>query len=159
MHLMSHFPLPVRHSMTRVLNAVLIPLLAVVLLGLAPSLVRAETGALLVELNKAEEIEGGGCRAFFLFRNQTGKSFSGFEMSLAILDAGGIIDRLLSIDASPLPVQRTTLKLFEIPEISCGNISEILLHDVTSCQPQNEAEMDCFPILTLGSRSAVRLVK
>lgn len=159
MHLMSHFPLPVRHSMTRVLNAVLIPLLAVVLLGLAPSLVRAETGALQVELNKAEEIEGGGCRAFFLFRNQTGKSFSGFEMSLAILDAGGIIDRLLSIDASPLPVQRTTLKLFEIPEISCGNISEILLHDVTSCQPQNEAEMDCFPILTLGSRSAVRLVK
>ncbi len=159
MHLMSHFPLPVRHSMTRVLNAVLIPLLAVVLLGLAPSLVRAETGALLVELNKAEEIEGGGCRAFFLFRNQTGKSFSGFEMSLAILDAGGIIDRLLSIDASPLPVQRTTLKLFEIPEISCSNISEILLHDVTSCQPQNEAEMDCFPILTLGSRSAVRLVK
>ncbi|WP_122074745.1 hypothetical protein [Pseudophaeobacter sp. EL27] len=132
---------------------------AIVLLLMVPQLSRAETGPLLVELNKMEEIDGGGCRAFFLFRNQTGKSFAGFEMSLAILNGDGIIDRLLSVDASPLPVQRTTLKLFEVPEISCGNISEILLHDVTSCQPQNEAEMDCFPILTLGSRASAKLVK
>ncbi|WP_390923949.1 hypothetical protein [Parasedimentitalea psychrophila] len=117
------------------------------------------TGLLKVELNKVEEIEGGGCRAFFLFRNQTGKSFAGFEMSLAILDGQGVIDRLLSIDAAPLPVQRTTLKLFEIPQISCANISEILLHDVTSCQPQNEDQMDCFPILELGSKSSAQLVK
>ncbi|MFT6458153.1 hypothetical protein [Pseudophaeobacter arcticus] len=132
---------------------------AIALLLMVPQLGRAETGPLLVELNKMEEIDGGGCRAFFLFRNQTSKSFAGFEMSLAILDGEGVIDRLLSVDASPLPVQRTTLKLFEVPEISCSNISEILLHDVTSCQPQNEAQMDCFPILTLGSRAAAQLVK
>ncbi|WP_083100445.1 hypothetical protein [Pseudophaeobacter leonis] len=141
------------------------PGLAAMLLIMPPQISQAnqsnqtETGPLLVELNKVEEIEGGGCRAFFLFRNQTGKSFAGFEMSLAILDGEGIIDRLLSVDASPLPVQRTTLKLFEIPEITCGNISEILLHDVTSCQPQNEAEMDCFAILNLASRSTAKLVK
>jgi hypothetical protein len=133
--------------------------LAVGLLVLLPQFSQAETGPLQVELNKMEEIDGGGCRAFFLFRNQTGKSFAGFEMSLAILDGQGVIDRLLSVDAAPLPVQRTTLKLFEVPEIACSNISEILLHDVTSCQPQNEAEMDCFPILTLGSRAATKLVK
>ncbi|MBY6067867.1 hypothetical protein KUW17_14010 [Leisingera aquaemixtae] len=134
----------------------LLTALALICLPLAAA---AETGPLRVELNKAEEIEGGGCRAFFLFRNQTGKSFEGFEMSLAILDSQGVIDRLLSIDAAPLPVQRTTLKLFEIPEIACSNISEILLHDITSCQPQNEEQMDCFPILELGSRAAAQLVK
>lgn len=123
----------------------------------APSF--AAEGRLGVELNKTEEIEGGGCRAFFLFRNETGKSFSGFEMSLAVLDSQGIIDRLLSIDAAPLPVARTTLKLFEIPDLSCGNISEVLLHDMTACQPQNEEEMDCFGILDLSSRSATQLVK
>ncbi len=118
-----------------------------------------DTGSLGVELNKTEDIDGGGCRAFFLFRNQTGKSFAGFEMSLAVLDTNGVIDRLLSIDAAPLPVQRTTLKLFEIPEITCDGISEILLHDIPSCQPQNEEQMDCFPIVTLGSRTAAQLVK
>lgn len=133
-------------------------MVAVTLIAL-PRNAMAETGPLLVELNKTEEIDGGGCRAFFLFRNQTGKSFAGFEMSLAILDAGGVIDRLLSVDAAPLPVQRTTLKLFEIPDIACGNISEILLHDITSCQPQNEEQMDCFPILNLESRAAAQLVK
>lgn len=120
---------------------------------------QAETGRLTVELNKAEEIEGGGCRAFFLFRNQTGKSFEGFEMSLAILDGKGVIDRLLSIDAAPLPVARTTLKLFEIPQIACADISEILLHEMTACQPQNEDEIDCFAILDLASKTPAALVK
>lgn len=119
----------------------------------------AAEGRLGVELNKTEEIETGGCRAFFLFRNETGKSFAGFEMSLAVLDAQGVIDRLLAIDAAPLPVARTTLKLFEIPDLSCSNISEVLLHDMTACQPQNEEETDCFALIDLSSRAAAQLVK
>ena len=129
-------------------------------LALCASLpVAAEPGRLLVELNKFEEIDGGGCRAFFLFRNQTDNSFAGFEMSLAILDTNGVIDRLLSIDAAPLPLARTTLKLFEIPDIGCTGISEILLHEITSCKQQNADEMDCFPILDLNSKTSAALVK
>lgn len=124
-----------------------------------PVAATAQTGGLTVELNKVEPSETGGCSAFFLFRNETDNSFDGFEMSLAILDTQGVIDRLLSIDAAPLPVSRTTLKLFEIPEIACDDISEILLHDLTSCRPQNGDEMDCFPILTLRSRAPAALVK
>ena len=119
----------------------------------------AEDGRLTVELNKLEAAESGGCRAFFLFRNQTGKAFDGFEMSLAVLDGNGVIDRLLNIDAAPLPVARTTLKLFEIPETACTDISEILLHALDTCQPQNEASMDCFPIVDLVSRAPAALVK
>ncbi len=129
------------------------------LLALAPPAARAADGGLTVELNKFEEIETGGCRAFFLFRNRTETSFEGFEMSLAILDGNGVIDRLLSIDAAPLPVARTTLKLFEIPDTTCAGISEILLHEMTSCKPQNADEIDCFPILDLNSRAAAALVK
>ena len=132
-------------------------------LGLAlaalPIAASAQDSGLTVELNKLEASDSGGCNAFFLFRNGTEMSFEGFEMSLAILDGGGVIDRLLSIDAAPLPVTRTTLKLFEVPEIGCDNISEILLHDLTSCKPQNADEMDCFPILTLRSKAAAQLVK
>lgn len=124
---------------------------------MAPVCAQAE--GLTVELNKFETIESGGCRAFFLFRNQTETSFEGFEMSLAILDGNGVIDRLLSINAAPLPVARTTLKLFEIPETSCADISEILLHDLTSCRPQNGVEMDCFGQLTLNSKTSAALVK
>jgi hypothetical protein len=114
---------------------------------------------LTVELNKFEENESGGCQAFFLFRNKTGLTLEGFEMSLAVLDTSGIIDRLLTIDAAPLPANRTTLKLFEIPEMSCVNISEILLHEIASCKPQNDDEIDCYPFLELKSRTDAALVK
>ena len=124
-----------------------------------PALADSHGDGLTVELNKFEQIDGGGCRAFFLFRNKTDMSFEGFEMSLAILDGTGVIDRLLAIDAAPLPVARTTLKLFEIPEIDCNNISEILLHELTSCRPQNADEMDCFPMLGLDSKTSAPLVK
>ena len=119
----------------------------------------AQQGRLTVELNKFESAETGGCRAFFLFRNETGKSFEGFEMSLAILDTQGIIDRLLTIDAAPLPLARTTVKLFEIPQIACESVGEILLHELASCKPQNEEETDCFAFLDLVSRTSASLVK
>ena len=118
----------------------------------------AQDGKLIVELNKFEAGETG-CSAFFLFRNGSGLTREGFEMSLAILDAGGVIDRLLTIDAAPLSAERTTLKLFEIPEIQCDAISEVLLHDLGSCRPQNGEEMDCFPMIDLVSRTDAALVK
>lgn len=116
-------------------------------------------GKLSVEMNKFEEIAGGGCRAYFLFRNDTGASFEGFQMSLAIFRKDGVIDRLLSIDAAPLPVARTTLKLFEIPQIACADISQVLLHDVPVCKPQNAESVDCFPLITLQSRTSAALVE
>jgi hypothetical protein len=128
-------------------------------LAVSASQAKAQSGSLTVELNKFEDAETGGCQAYFLFRNGTGKSFEGFEMSLAILDSNGVIDRLLSIDAAPLPIERTTLKLFAIPEISCSSISEIVLHDMASCKPQNEAETDCFQFIELQSKTNAALVK
>lgn len=119
----------------------------------------ADDGKLTIEINKFEEIEGGGCRAFFLFHNGTPTSFEGFEMSLAIFDKAGVIDRLLSVDAAPLPVARTTLKLFEVPQIACANISQILLHDVPICKPQNGENADCYPLIVLNSRTSAPLVK
>lgn len=127
--------------------------------ALASAPAKAQDGKLTVELNKFEPAEGSGCRAFFLFRNASGKAFEGFEMSLAIMDQDGVIDRLLNIDAAPLPVARTTLKLFEIPGIGCGDISEILLHAIETCKPQNEENTDCFPLVDLASRTSAQLVK
>ena len=119
----------------------------------------AQDQQLTVELNKFEVSDSGSCQAFFLFRNKTGKAFDGFEMSLAIINRDGVIDRLLNIDAAPLPVARTTLKLFEIPQIACEDVSEILLHAIDICKPQNEENTDCFPMVKLASRASVALVK
>ncbi len=118
----------------------------------------AQAQSLTVELNKLEDV-GAGCQAYFLFKNERPESLTGFEMSLAILSPDGIIDRLLTIDAAPLPAERTTLKLFEIPDTECSQIGEVLLHDIPACTPQNGDSLDCFSFLKLKSRAAAPLVK
>lgn len=118
----------------------------------------AQAERLIVELNKFEAIDNG-CRTFFLFRNQTVNAFQGFEMSLAILNDEGIIERLLTVDASPLPAERTTLKLFEIPETTCESVGEILLHEISRCETDQGGQMDCFDIVDLSSRTSAPLVK
>lgn len=133
--------------------------LAFAALFIAPSLAIAQDGQLTVELNKLEQEEGADCRAFFLFQNDLGFTLEAFEMSLAILDANGVIDQLLTVDAAPVPVARTTLKLFEFPGIGCSDISEILLHDIAACRAQNAEEMDCFDVLSLRSKATATLVK
>lgn len=140
-------------------------LMALAATGVTPKLAdaqaptEAQTGTLTVELNKLEPGEGAACRAFFLFRNDLGRTLEAFEMSLAILDQQGIIDQLLTVDAAPVPLERTTLKLFEFPGIGCDAISEILLHDIAACRPQNGEDMDCFAVLDLTSKATVPLVK
>lgn len=126
---------------------------------IAPALSTAQEGRLTVELNKLEQEEGSACRAFFLFQNDLGLALEAFEMSLAILDRNGVIDQLLTVDAAPVPVARTTLKLFEFPGIECSGISEILLHDIAVCRPQNAEEIDCFDVLSLQSKATATLVK
>ncbi|MEQ6250649.1 hypothetical protein ABMC89_17290 [Sulfitobacter sp. HNIBRBA3233] len=138
----------------------LIPVIATsAALCLVPVWGSAQTAMLGVELNKLEQQDGASCRAYFLFRNDLGRTLEAFEMSLAILDGDGIIDQLLTVDAAPVPVARTTLKLFEFPDIACDGISEILLHDIAACRPQNGEEMNCFEVLDLSSKARAALVK
>ncbi|KAA5607675.1 hypothetical protein F1188_00740 [Roseospira marina] len=114
----------------------------------------AESGRVRAELNKVEDIDGA-CRSFFLFRNHTPVTLTGFEMSLAILDTDGVIDRLLTIDAAPLPAGRTTLKLFDIPDVACADIGKIILHDMGACQGDDGTTRDCFALLDVSSRASI----
>lgn len=116
----------------------------------------AQDRNITVELNKLEKSETGNCRAFFLFRNGTDQTLEAFELSIAILNTDGVIDSLLSIDAAPLPVQRTTLKLFEIPDIGCDSLSELIVHDIPACKPENAEPIECFSKIDWVSRADVR---
>lgn len=127
-------------------------------LALGGAAAAQEAAPLSVELNKLETIDSG-CRSYFLFRNGAGRAFSAFELSLAILDTGGVIDRLLTIDAAPLPTGRTTLKIFEIPETPCEQVGQILLHDIPACAAADGAEANCFEMIGLNSLAAAPLFK
>tara|TARA_Y100000815_G_C13014631_1_gene376901 strand:+ start:180 stop:605 length:426 start_codon:yes stop_codon:yes gene_type:complete len=123
----------------------------------SPGGAQAEEGRISAELNKLEEMEGG-CRAYFLFRNASGRSLSAFEMSLALLDRDGIIDRLLSIEAAPLPAGRTTLKIFEFQGMACADLGEVILHEATACAADDGQPVDCLGLTTPSSRAAAAFI-
>ena len=66
---------------------------------------------------------------------------------------------MMAVDASPLPVERTTLKLFEFPDVACSEISQLLLHEVGACRPQNDEELNCFDFMVLDSKTSATLVQ
>ena len=119
---------------------------------------QADEKRLVVELNKFEPLEGA-CRTFFLFRNATAHDFESFEMSLAVLDRDGVIDQLLTVQAAPLPAERTTLKLFEIPDLQCDRIGEVIVHEIPQCAVAGGAAVDCYEVLSLVSLTDASLVK
>jgi len=125
-------------------------------LPLAPAAAQQGTEGLSVELNKLETIESG-CRAYFLFRNGLGRAVSAYELSLAILDPEGVIDRLLTVEAAPLPPDRTTLKIFEFPDLACDGVGEIIVHDISACAAADGGALDCWAETALASRAAAPL--
>lgn len=127
--------------------------------GLGGAMQVAAGDLVRVELNKVEAAQGGGCSTYFLFRNSFSEAFKVLEMSLAVMDKAGVINQLLTINAAPIPAERTTLKLFDIPDIDCGQISEILVHDIPACEAENTEAMACYSVVGLDSKAAIGLIK
>lgn len=70
-----------------------------------------------------------------------------------------MIERLLTIEAAPLPAGRSTLKLFEIPELACDGIGTLILHDIAACSTAGQDVADCYAMIELSSLAAAALVK
>src|ERR1700740_1376387 len=82
-----------------------------------------------VELNRLED-QGGNCRAYLVITNPGAAEYSGFALDLVIFDRGGTIMYRLAVDAAPVRPEKTSVKVFDIPETACGAIGSILVNDV-----------------------------
>lgn len=125
------------------------------LIGAAPALA---ADALHVELNKLEP-QNNACRAYLVFENQTGHSFSGLTLDLVMFDKDGIIANRLAVDAAPLPAQKTSVKLFDIGDLACKDIGRILLNDVLDCRDEGGKVPNCVALIKPSSRADVALQK
>jgi hypothetical protein len=114
--------------------------------------------SLHVELNKLEP-QDAACRAYLVFDNQTPHSFSGLTLDMVMFDKEGVISKQLAIDAAPLPVDKTSVKVFDIDGLSCDNIGRILVNDVFDCQDESGERKDCVALIKPASRSEVPLIK
>ncbi len=105
-----------------------------------------------IELNKLESVENA-CRAYLVFRNTTQSSFSAFRLDLVLFGKDGVISRRLAVEAAPLAPGRTSVKLFDIQGVGCGDIGQVLLNDVVACKDASGDRTDCIGIVDLVSKT------
>lgn len=132
-------------------------LIAVMVAG-APALAEEK---LEIELNSIG-LRNDTCEVYLRVRNQTPHGFSAFKVDLAFFDHAGVINDRSLVDLAPLRANKTTLHVFQMPEMDCNDIGEVLLNDVTECTPddgEGPAPADCLALVTISAKGDIAFVR
>jgi hypothetical protein len=111
-----------------------------------------------LELNRLED-QAGNCRAYLVISNPGSAEYSGFALDLVVFDRGGTIMRRLAVDVAPVRPAKTSVKVFDIPETTCGAIGSILVNDVIHCRDASGDVAECIDRLSASSKLPVSLMK
>ena len=123
----------------------------------AAGAVQAETGKVDVELNKLEALDGA-CRAYLVVRNGTKQRLDELKVDLVLFDDQGIVAKRLAVQLAPLPTGKTSLKVFDIAELPCPQVGQVLLNAVMSCRDATGKRPDCLSMLAPSAKGAVPFI-
>src|SRR3546814_13900838 len=76
-----------------------------------------------------------------------------------MFDRGGVVAKRLAVQAGPLPVGKTSLKVFDVEGNACPDIGSILLNDVLECTPAPEAPGGCLARIAVSARGELSFRK
>jgi hypothetical protein len=111
-----------------------------------------------LELNKLEPVDEA-CRIYLVLRNGSATSYQALKLDLVLFGTDGVIAGRVALEAAPLLAGRTSVKLFDVPEITCGAIGSLLVNDVVACRDADQPIEGCTERLQLASRTAVEILK
>ena len=114
--------------------------------------------SLLVELNKLEPNEGD-CRAYLVLENGSASAFESLKLDVVVFDTDGIVAKRLAVEAAPLPLGKTSLKVFDIGGLPCDQVGRVLLNEVMTCADASQARGDCLALMSTSSRAPIPFIK
>ncbi|MEM6618243.1 MAG: hypothetical protein AAF761_03820 [Pseudomonadota bacterium] len=116
----------------------------------APAFAEEEPAGVSLELNKLADA-ASGCTLTFLVSNGQAADIDQAVWEAVLFDRGGQVDRLTLFDFGELPAGRPRVRQFVVPDLTCGNLGQVLLNGVHACTaPEGTA---CDTGLTLKSRT------
>lgn len=132
--------------------------LALTLLAPTPSPLRAEDGALSVELNKLEA-QGQGCRAYFVINNKSATEYQSMKLDIVLFRPDAVIAKRFAVDLAPLKANKRSVKLFDIEGTPCDQVGNFLINDVMECKTDAGPVADCMKDITVSTLTNVQLTK
>ncbi len=112
---------------------------------------------LVLELNALENT-ASGCRLTFVFENQLDTALKQLRFELALFDPNSRVSSVIILDAGALPQGKTRVKRFNLPDLSCSDVSRVLLNDITECKGQALTAAKCLSQVDISSRSNVEFL-
>jgi hypothetical protein len=145
----------------------LLPRLLVAASLLLPSLARAaDAPEMTLELNKLEPVPataaGGtaGCRAYLVASNpEGGPKLDALRLDLVLFGADGVIARRIALDVGPVMPGRIQVRPFELHNLPCDSIGQILVNDALICKVDGADQTNCLDRVKMSSRVPTKLVK
>lgn len=133
---------------------------------LLPSIAQAEEAPLLtLELNKLEPVPAAagaaaGCRAYLVASNpEGGPKFDALRLDLVLFGTNGVIARRIALDVGPVQPGRIQVRAFELRDLACDSIGQILVNDALICKIGGTDQTDCLDKVKTTSRVSTKLAK
>ncbi|PHR24882.1 MAG: hypothetical protein COA37_03815 [Hoeflea sp.] len=129
-------------------------------LSLAATTVHAQEQSqpsLSIDLNATQQLEQA-CRLVFVATNKIGTSIEEMSFETVLFDTAGTVDRFALFDFKDLPVGKTRVRQFDLPDTQCSDIGRILINGSASCKGQSFKGTECMDHLDLKSSSKTEIV-
>lgn len=144
---------------SRIVRSTVYPALVAALGGL-PTAGLAQSGNFGLELNSVQDVDNA-CRVTFVATNNTGVGLTEAAYEVVIWDGAGNIplDGFLVFGFGRMPVGKTKVVQFDLPNRPCTNVSRILINDLAACTSLAGEHEFCLTGLIANSRSTVHFGK
>lgn len=114
-------------------------------------------GHVAIELNAADT-DNGACRLTFIVQNGHPAPIAQAVYEMVLFSADGRVARLTLFDFGTLPVGRPRVRQFDVPELPCDMVGQVLVNGAGTCDGPDLPDGACDAGLRLNSRTEIEMV-
>jgi len=111
----------------------------------------AQSGNFDLELNTATDVSGS-CRLTFVATNGTSVALTQTSYEVAAFDSKGVVSSILVLEFGELPLNKTRVVQFDLPNLACSDLSRILVNGQDTCKAGATDSDVCMKSLSASSR-------
>jgi hypothetical protein len=113
--------------------------------------------SLTVDLNALQQVETS-CRLMFVATNGTENAIEEMALETVLFTSAGAVDRFALFDFKALPMGKTRVRQFDLPDTRCEGIGRVLINGVSACKGPSLKGGECAESLKFKSSSKTEII-